>query len=112
MYPQKSALQKARKKTMGRGGSEGLSTPRCLLKNESVKNHLKRKQHKLTEMEPLANAPARLTSAQLEEVDYGELYRADSPKGRKSKADPRAPFKIMALILFKHMPIHLEIFPR
>ena len=34
------------------------------------------------------NAPVRLTSAQLEELDYRELYRAYSPKGRKSKVDP------------------------
>ena len=35
------------------------------------------------------NAPVRLTSAQLEELDYRQLYRAYSPKGRKSAADPR-----------------------
>ena len=34
------------------------------------------------------NAPVRLTSAQLEELDYGKLYRAYSPRGRKSKVDP------------------------
>ena len=34
------------------------------------------------------NAPVRLTSAQLEELDYRKLYRAYSPKGRKSKVDP------------------------
>lgn len=39
------------------------------------------------------NAPVRLTSAQLEELDYRELYRAYSPKGRKSKVDPRVLFK-------------------
>ena len=38
----------------------------------------------------------RLTSAQLEELDYRELYHIYSPKGRKSKVDPRAMFKIMA----------------
>lgn len=42
------------------------------------------------------NAPVRLTSAQLEELDYRELYRAYSPKGRKSKVDPRVLFKVMA----------------
>ena len=41
------------------------------------------------------NAPVRLTSAQLEELDYRELYRAYSPKGRKSKVDPRVLFKVM-----------------
>ena len=41
------------------------------------------------------NAPVRLTSAQLEELDYRELYRAYSPKGRKSAADPRVIFKVM-----------------
>ena len=42
------------------------------------------------------NAPVRLTSAQLEELDYRRLYRAYSPKGRKSAADPRVMFKVMA----------------
>ena len=42
------------------------------------------------------NAPVRLTSAQLEELDYRELYRAYSPKGRKSKVDPRVLFKVVA----------------
>lgn len=41
------------------------------------------------------NAPDRLTSAQLEELDYGKLYRAYSPRGRKSKVDPRVMFKVM-----------------
>ena len=40
------------------------------------------------------NAPDRLTSAQLEELDYGKLYRAYSPRGRKSKVDPRVMFKV------------------
>ena len=42
------------------------------------------------------NAPVRLTSAQLEELDYRKLYRAYSPRGRKSAADPRVMFKVMA----------------
>ena len=42
------------------------------------------------------NAPVRLTSAQLEELDYTKLYRAYSVKGRKSKVDPRVLFKVMA----------------
>ena len=46
-------------------------------------------------MELPENAPVRLTSAQLEELDYRQLYRAYSPKGRKSKVDPRVLFKIM-----------------
>ena len=41
------------------------------------------------------NAPVRLTSAQLEELDYTKLYRAYSPRGRKSKVDPRVLFKVM-----------------
>lgn len=41
------------------------------------------------------NAPVRLTSAQLEELDYRKLYRAYSAKGRKSKVDPRVLFKVM-----------------
>ena len=42
------------------------------------------------------NAPVRLTSAQLEELDYRKLYRAYSAKGRKSKVDPRVLFKVIA----------------
>ena len=42
------------------------------------------------------NAPDRLTSAQLEELDYRKLYRAYSARGRKSKVDPRVLFKVMA----------------
>ena len=41
------------------------------------------------------NAPVRLTSAQLEELDYRNLYRAYSSRGRKSAADPRVMFKVM-----------------
>ena len=41
------------------------------------------------------NAPVRLTSAQLEDLDYEKLYRAYSPRGRKSKVDPRVMFKVM-----------------
>ncbi len=41
------------------------------------------------------NAPVRLTSAQLEGLDYRELYRAYSPKGRKSKVAPRVLFKVV-----------------
>ena len=41
------------------------------------------------------NAPVRLTSAQLEELDYEKLYRAYSARGRKSKVDPRVLFKVM-----------------
>ena len=41
------------------------------------------------------NAPVRLTSAQLEELDYEKLYRAYSPRGRKSKVDPCVMFKVM-----------------
>ena len=41
------------------------------------------------------NAPVRLVSAQLEELDYRKLYEAYSPIGRKSAADPRVMFKKM-----------------
>ena len=41
------------------------------------------------------DAPVRLLSAQLEELDYEKLYRAYSPKGRKSAADPRVLFKVL-----------------
>lgn len=39
--------------------------------------------------------PVRLVSAELEELDYRQLYRAYSPKGRKYKTDPRIIFKVM-----------------
>ena len=42
------------------------------------------------------DAPVRLTSAQLEELDYRKLYEAYSSKGRKSVNDPRVLFKVMA----------------
>lgn len=72
-----------------------------------MKNQLKQEQYKVyerngqlffsfnTEKKIPANAPVRLTSAQLEELDYRKLYRAYSPKGRKSKVDPRVMFKVM-----------------
>ena len=40
------------------------------------------------------NAPVRLTSAQLEGLDYTKLSRAYSARGRKSKVDPRVLFKM------------------
>ena len=40
------------------------------------------------------DAPVRLTSAQLEELDYRKLYEAYSPRGRKSVTDPRVLFKV------------------
>ena len=42
------------------------------------------------------DAPVRVTGAQLEELDYRKLYEAYSSKGRKSVADPRVLFKVMA----------------
>ena len=42
------------------------------------------------------DAPVRVTSAQLEELDYRKLYEAYSSKGRKSATDPRVLFKVMA----------------
>ena len=41
------------------------------------------------------NAPVRLLSAQLEELEYGKLYEAYSPKGRKSAVEPRVLFKVL-----------------
>ena len=35
------------------------------------------------------NAPVRLASAQLEELDYRKLYRTYSSRGRKSAVEPR-----------------------
>ena len=42
------------------------------------------------------DAPVRVSSAQLEELDYRKLYEAYSSKGRKSVNDPRVLFKVMA----------------
>jgi len=42
-----------------------------------------------------ADDPVRLASAQLEELDYSKLYRAYSPKGRKSATEPRIIFKVL-----------------
>lgn len=41
------------------------------------------------------NAPVRLASAMLEELDYEKLYGAYSRLGRKSAADPRVLFKVL-----------------
>ena len=41
------------------------------------------------------NAPVRLLSAQLEELEYEKLYEAYSSKGRKSAAEPRVLFKVL-----------------
>lgn len=41
------------------------------------------------------NAPVRLTSDQLEELDYTALCNTYSPNGRKSAADPRVLFKVL-----------------
>ena len=40
------------------------------------------------------DAPVRVTSAQLEELDYRKLYKAYSSRGRKSVTDPRVLFKV------------------
>ena len=42
------------------------------------------------------DAPVRLTSAQLEELDYRKLYEAYAPKGRKPVTDPRVLFIVLA----------------
>lgn len=39
--------------------------------------------------------PVRIANAQLEELDYRELYKAYSPIGRKSAAEPRIMFKLL-----------------
>ena len=41
------------------------------------------------------SAPVRLLSAQLGEMEYGKLYKAYSPRGRKTAAEPRVLFKAM-----------------
>lgn len=72
-----------------------------------MKTNLKQNQYKIIERNSQLvltlnseiilpeNAPVRLTSAQLEELNYGRLYRAYSPFGRKSAADPRVLFKVL-----------------
>ena len=42
------------------------------------------------------DAPVRVASAQLEELDYRKLHAAYSSRGRKSVTDPRVIFKVMA----------------
>ena len=42
------------------------------------------------------DAPVRVASAQLEELDYRKLYAAYSSRERKSVTDPRVIFKVMA----------------
>ena len=39
--------------------------------------------------------PVFVANAQLEELDYRKLYKAYSPKGRKSAAEPRIMFKLL-----------------
>ena len=41
------------------------------------------------------DAPVRLVSAILEELNYEALYRADSPRGRKSAADPQVMLEVL-----------------
>ena len=41
------------------------------------------------------NAPVRLVSAQLEELDYRKLYSVYSAKGRKSSVDPQVMFEVI-----------------
>ena len=43
--------------------------------------------------------PVFVANAQLEELDYRKLYRAYSPTGRKSAAEPRIMFKLWSCTL-------------
>ena len=52
-----------------------------------------------TEVLMPSNDPVILASAQLEELDCSKLYRAYSPKGRKSATEPRIIFKVLGLRL-------------
>lgn len=82
------------KKQRGKG-AKGLP-PRCLLSNECVQTHSEQEQYngyernaKLlfsvnTEMELPANAPVRLPSAQLEELDYRKRPILRKGENRKS----------------------------
>ena len=44
--------------------------------------------------------PVYVANAQLEELDYGKLYQAYSPRGRKSAAEPRIMFRLYVRHLF------------
>ena len=46
------------------------------------------------------DAQVRKLSAQLEELEYGRLYKAYSDKGRKSAVDAKVMFKIISAFLF------------
>ena len=63
-------------------------------------NKIERKYQQITlpmnlEITIPADDPVRITSAQLEELDYRKLYSAYSPNGRKSVAEPRIIFKVI-----------------
>jgi transposase len=63
-------------------------------------NKFERKFQQLTlpmnmEIQIPEDDPARLASAQLEELDYRKLYRAYSSQGRKSAAEPRIIFEVL-----------------
>ena len=72
-----------------------------------MKTNLKQNQYKIIErnsqlvLPPNSeimlpeNAPVRLTSTQLEKLNYETLYRAYSTTGRKSAADPRVMFQVL-----------------
>ena len=54
-------------------------------------------------------APVRLTDAQLEELDYRNLYRAFSSKGRNPVTDPRVLFKVLAYANQMHIYSNRQI---
>lgn len=63
-------------------------------------NKFERKMQQLTfpmdmEITIPENDPVRLLSAQLEELDYRELYRAYSSTGRESETEPRILFEVL-----------------
>ena len=104
----KGSLQNELRKNTADRSPKGFSIRGVCVKIESVKNNSKTQDqcnvYERNGQLVLAlnneillpeNAPVRLTSVQLEELDYRELYRAYSPKERKSKVDPRVLFKVM-----------------
>ena len=82
---------------------ERVSKPRRLLYFKVVKTKKKQDQYTVYErhgqlvlaMNSEIMIPENALSAQLEELEYGKLYEAYSPKGRKSAADPRVLFKVL-----------------
>ena len=71
--------------------NSGTHTPYTAVERNNQRVLIRNSEIKLPE-----DAPVRVASAQLEELDYRKLYAAYSSRGRKSVTDPRVIFKVMA----------------